>query len=74
VSKRHGNRNWGKPQPAIAARTPITSFEEIVRKLRLRPPHYLRSQELKDWVPKNMHRKYVTLDLLDAWDLEADGE
>ena len=74
MAKRQGNSNWGKPQPAVAEDVPPTSFEEIVRKLRLRPAHYLHSQELKDWVQENMHRKYVPLDLLEAWNLEADVE
>ena len=72
MGKRQGNSNWGKPQPAVAESVPPTSFEQIVGQLRLRPTQYLNSQTLKDWVQKNMHRKYVPLDLLDAWKLEAD--
>ena len=74
MSKRQGNSTWGKPQPAVAVDVPPTSFEEIVRRLRLRPPQYLGSQALKDWVEKNMHRKFVPLDLLEAWNLEAEAE
>ena len=51
-----------------------TSFEEIVKKLRLRRVDYLCSQQLKDWVRKNKDRKYVPLDLLEAWNFEAEGE
>jgi hypothetical protein len=71
---KHVNSNWGKPQPAVAETVPPTSFEAIVRKLRLRPAQYLQSQALKDWVRKNRDRKYVPLDLLEAWNLEAEGE
>jgi hypothetical protein len=69
-----GNSNWGKPQSAVAESVPPTSFEEIVGQLRLRPAQYLVSQALKEWVKENMHRKYVPLDLLEAWKLEADVE
>jgi len=74
VSKRRGNPNWGKAGAAIAVNVPPTSFEQIVRKLRLRPPQYLGSQALKDWVRKNRDRKYVPLDLLQAWNLDAEIE
>ena len=72
MGKRRGNPNWGKAQPAVAESIPPTSFEEVVKKLRLRPVQYLDSQPLKDWVQKNMHRRYVPLDLLEAWNLEAE--
>jgi hypothetical protein len=48
--KRRGNPNWGKPQDAAAVNVPPTSFEEIVKTLRLRHTDYLRSQPLKDWL------------------------
>ena len=72
--KRRGNPNWGKPQDAVAVNVPPTYFEETVKKLRLHHADYLRSQALKDWVRKNKDRKYVPLDLLKAWNLEAEGE
>ena len=74
MGSRQVNSNWGKPQPAIAESVPPTSFEEIVTKLQLRPAQYLSSQPLKDWVRRNRDRKYVPLDLLQAWNLEAEGE
>jgi len=49
VSELADNPNWGQPQPAVAESVTPTSFEEIVRKLRLRPAQYLGSQALKDW-------------------------
>ena len=67
-----GNSNWGKPQSAVAESVLPTSFEEIVKKLRLRPAEYVQSQELKQWVRQNLDRKYVPLDLLEAWHFEAD--
>jgi hypothetical protein len=74
VNKKRGNPNWGKPEGAVAAKPAPTSFEEIVKKLRLRRIDYLCSQPLKDWVRKNKDRKYVPLDLLEAWNFEAEGE
>lgn len=74
MSKRRGISNWGKSQAAVAASVPVTSFDEIVKQLRLRRTEYLCSQELKVWVQKNKDCKYVPLDLREAWDFEAGGE
>jgi hypothetical protein len=74
VNKKRGNPSWRKPEGAVAANPAPTSFEEIVKKLRLRRVDYLCSQQLKDWVKKNKDRKYVPLDLLEAWNFEAEGE
>jgi hypothetical protein len=74
VNRKRGNPNWGKPEGAVVANPAPTSFEEIVKKLRLRRVDYLCSQQLKDWVRKNKDRKYVPLDLLEAWNFEAEGE
>ena len=74
MGKRKGNSNWGKPQPAVNESIPPTSFEEIVTQLRLGPAQYVGSQALKEWVRKNMDRKYVPLDLLQVWNFEAEVE
>jgi hypothetical protein len=74
MSKRRGNPNWGKPPDAVEMNAPPTCFEEIVKKLRLRRIDYLHSEHLKEWVKKNKDRKYVPLELLQAWDFEAEGE
>jgi hypothetical protein len=42
--------------------------------MQLRRIDYLCSQQLKDWVKKNKDCKYVPLDLLEAWNFEAEGE
>jgi len=36
-----------------------TSFEEVVRKLRLSPEDYESSRTLKEWVRKNKDQKYI---------------
>ena len=61
---RDGKRAWeADVQPS--------SFEQIVRRLRLSPDQYLGSVQLKEWVRKNKDQKYVPSDLLKAWDFEA---
>jgi len=44
-----------------------TSFERIVRALRLTPEEYVHSVPLKEWVRQNKDDKYVPSDLLKAW-------
>ena len=70
MKKKRGNPNWGKMDLRPTVVQP-NSFEEVVRKLRLSPEHYVDSVQLKDWVRKNKDQKYVPLDLLKAWDFEA---
>jgi hypothetical protein len=71
MARKRGNPNWGKfdlsPVPVI-----VTSFEEIVKKLRLKPADYVSSPQLKDWARRNKDHKYVPSDLLEAWNI--DGE
>lgn len=73
MAKKRGNPNWGKP---VAYGAPVgpTSFEEIVRKLRLSPEDYEGSLTLKEWVRKNKDQKYIPDDLLKRWDFEVKGD
>ena len=71
MTKKRGNPNWGKPDMDSTRNSGPTSFEEIVRKLRLSPADYKHSIQLKEWVQKNKDQKYVPLDLLRAWDFEV---
>jgi hypothetical protein len=71
MTKKRGNPNWGKPDVNASAFTVPSSFEEVVKELRLSPAEYEHSVELKDWVRKNKDQKYVPSDLLKAWDLEV---
>ncbi len=41
-----------------------TSFEQMVKKLGLRPEEYQSSAQLREWVRRNMDVKYVPPDLL----------
>ena len=73
MAKKRGNQNWGKP---VAHGAPVgpTSFEEVVRKLRLSPEDYEGSLTLKEWVRKNKDQKYIPDDLLKLWDFEVKGD
>ena len=70
MTKKRGNPNWGKPAPSIAF-TGASSFEEVVKQLRLAPADYEHSAQLKEWVEKNKDQRYVPQSLLDAWDIEV---
>ncbi|MGA8622131.1 MAG: hypothetical protein WB660_26875 [Candidatus Sulfotelmatobacter sp.] len=74
MAKQRGNPAWGKPDPHTARNNGPTSFEEIVRELRLSPADYQYSIQLKAWVLKNKDQKYVPSDLLRAWDFEVKGD
>ena len=68
MTKKRGNPHWGKPDMNTGRKNSPTSFEEIVKQLRLSPADYKQSIQLKEWVQKNKDQKYVPLDLLRAWD------
>ena len=71
MAKKRGNPNWGKPELSIIPYTGASSFEELVRKLRLSPAEYEGSIQLKAWVQKNKDQKYVPSSLLQAWGVEV---
>ncbi len=71
MKKKRGNPNWAKPAVHSAADVQPSSFEQIIRKLRLSPDQYLGSVPLKEWVRKNKNQKYVPSDLLEPWGFEA---
>ena len=74
MKKKRGNPNWGKLDLHSTLPVQPSSFEEVVRKLRLSPEQYAGSVQLKDWVRKNKDQKYVPLDLLEAWNFDAASE
>jgi hypothetical protein len=73
MAKKHGNPNWGKPDIHAGPAVP-TSFEEVVKKLRLSPADYEGSLTLKEWVRKNKDQKYIPDDLLKLWGFEVKGD
>jgi hypothetical protein len=74
VAKKRGNPNWGKPEVNIIPYTGASSFEEVVRQLRLSPAEYEGSIQLKAWVRKNKDQKYVPVNLLQAWGVQVKGD
>jgi hypothetical protein len=70
--KSRGNSYWGKAGPSPAASP--SSFEEMVRVMKLHPAEYEHSDALKDWVRRNKEHKYVPLELLRAWGFDVKGE
>jgi hypothetical protein len=68
-SRKKGNQYWGKPWGEIPEAP--TTFEQMVRRLKLSEKEYRSSIPLRDWAQKNKDSKYVPQDLLDAWGLEA---
>jgi hypothetical protein len=74
VAKKRGNPNWGKPEVNVIPYTGVSSFEEVVRMLRLSPGEYEGSIQLKAWVQRNKDQKYVPLNLLQAWGVEVKGD
>lgn len=74
MTRKRGNPNRGKPDINNARTISPTSFEEIVRKLRLSPEDYQRSIPLKEWVQKSKDQQYVPSDLLKAWDFAIKEE
>jgi hypothetical protein len=73
MAKKRGNPNWGKSDMQAAPVVP-TSFEEVVRKLRLSPADYEASLQLKEWARKNKDQKYIPDDLLEIWGFEVKGD
>jgi len=73
MAKKRGNPNWGKPDMQAAPVVP-TSFEEVVKKLRLCPAEYEGSVPLKEWARKNKDQKYIPDDLLQFWGFDVKGD
>jgi hypothetical protein len=74
VAKKRGNPNWGKPEVNTAPYTGMSSFEEVVKTLRLSPSEYEGSTHLQDWARKNKDQKYVPSNLLQAWGLDVKAD
>lgn len=53
MTKKRGNPHLGKPDMNTGRKSSPTSFEEVVRQLRLSPADYKHSIQLKEWVQKN---------------------
>jgi len=67
---RRGNPNWGKLVPSGPVLPMATSFEEAVKKLKLRPDQYVHSTRLREWARRNRNSKFIPESLLQAWGFE----
>ena len=74
MAKKRGNPNWGKPEVNTIPYSGTSSFEEVVKKLRLSPSDYEGSIHLQEWARKNKDQKYVPSNLLQAWGLEVKAD
>lgn len=73
MAKRRGNPTWGKLAP-LAIPSSLSTFEHVVKALRLSPDQYENSVELKEWVRRNRNDKYVPSELLHAWGFHVETE
>jgi hypothetical protein len=48
-----------------------STFEHVVRRLRLSPEEYATSAELKEWVRRHKDEKYVPSQLLALWGFQV---
>jgi hypothetical protein len=67
--RKKGNPNWGKTYIDIPNMP--TSFEGMVRRLKLSEEDYRSSIPLKEWAKKHKDSKYIPQDLLEAWGIVA---
>jgi hypothetical protein len=74
VAKKRGNPNWGKPEVNTVPYTGTSSFEQVVKKLRLSPSQYEGSVPLQEWARKNKDQKYVPSHLLQTWGLDVKAD
>ncbi len=74
MAKKRGNPNWGKPEVNTVPHAGASSFEEVVKKLRLSPSEYEGSIHLKEWARKHKDQKYVPSNLLQAWGLDVKAD
>ena len=72
MARNRGNPTWGTA--ILGVISVPSSFENIVRVLKLRPEQYASSRELKEWARLNKKHKYVPSDLLKIWGFEAESE
>jgi hypothetical protein len=73
MAKRRGNSPLGKAAP-LATPSSLSTFEHVVKALRLSPDQYKNSVKLKEWVRRNRNDKYVPSELLHAWGFHVETE
>ena len=74
MAKKRGNPDWGKPEVNTVPYAGVSSFEAVVRKLRLSPTDYEGSIQLQEWARKNKDQKYVPSNQPDPKAIVQPGE
>jgi len=74
MGRRHINRNFTHPEALRPPAVTATSFEQIVKALKLSPQDYRNSFELKNWVFQNKDKRYIPPELLGAFGFQVDDD
>jgi hypothetical protein len=67
---RNSNPNWGTPMRFGSVVPTVTSFEEVVKGLKLQPDQYVHSMRLRERARRNKDSKFIPESLLQAWGFE----
>jgi hypothetical protein len=70
--RRYVNRAFTKPETREPPIPSPSSFEQIVKELRILPAEYHGSPELKEWVRQNKDEKYVPTEVLKMFGFRVD--
>ena len=71
MRRRSVNRNFTKPGTTRLI-TSLSSFDQVVRALKISPEEYGGSLELKEWVGRNKDERYVPTEVLKVFGFEVD--
>jgi hypothetical protein len=69
MTRKRGNRNWGRLMPPSAF---ATEFELQVKQLDLTAEMYTSSTALRVWCERNKNRVYIPEWLLEEWRISVD--
>jgi hypothetical protein len=73
MRRRSVNRNFTKPGTTRSITYP-SSFEQVVRGLKISPGEYRGSLELKEWVRRNKNDRYVPTEVLKIFGFQVDSD
>jgi hypothetical protein len=73
MRRRSVNRNFTKPGTTRLITFP-SSFEQVVRALKISPEEYGSSPELKEWVRRNKDDKYVPTEVLKVFGFRVERD
>jgi len=73
MRRRSVNRNFTKPGTTRSITYP-SSFEQVVRALKISPGEYRGSLELKEWVRRNKNDRYVPTEVLKIFGFQVDSD